>query len=158
MTPLAKTLALVLLVAVCLGAAALGGLATAPEIPGWYATLEKPAWNPPSWVFGPVWTTLYLLMAIAAWLVWTRSGLADARGALTLFAIQLALNVAWSFIFFGARRPGWALLELVVLWCAILATLLAFRRHSEAAGWLLVPYLAWVTFAGVLNATIWRLN
>lgn len=150
--------ALAAFLALCLGAGALGGLATAPHIEGWYATLEKPAWNPPDWVFGPVWTTLFAMMGVAAWLVWRRAGLAGARAAFTLFALQLGLNVGWSYLFFAAQQPGWALVELVGLWLAIAATIAAFARHSRPAAWLLTPYLAWVTFAGVLNATLWHLN
>lgn len=159
-------------IALCFGAAGLGSIATAPQIDGWYRTLAKPEWTPPGYLFGPVWTTLYLMMAIAAWLVWrTRrqeaSTTADpaspvtARSvvpALALFLLQLALNVAWSWIFFGMQSPGWAALELAALWLAIAATIVAFFRHSRLAGWLMTPYLAWVSFAAALNATIWRMN
>lgn len=154
----ARWLGLLGWVALCLGAAGLGAGATTPEIDGWYATIQKPTWNPPDAVFGPVWTTLYLMMAVAAWLVWQRGGLREQRSPLGLFGVQLALNVAWSWIFFGQHQLGWAFLELVVLWLAIAATAVAFFRCSKVAGWLLVPYLAWVSFAGVLNFTIWRLN
>lgn len=123
----------------------------------WYATLRKPAWNPPSWVFGPVWTTLYILMGVAAWLVWDRHRRA-ARAALTLFVVQLVFNAAWSWLFFGLRSPGLAFAEIVVLWALILATTIAFWRLRPTAGALLLPYLAWVTFAAVLNATLWQLN
>ena len=140
------------------GAAAIGTMATTPAIDDWYRRLEMPALTPPSWVFSPVWTLLYVLMAIAAWIVWRRGGLHRARLALSLFLIQLALNAGWSIIFFGMRRPGLALVELAVLWVAILATLIAFSRWSRTAAWLLAPYLAWVTFAGYLNWGIWRLN
>ncbi len=149
---------LALWIALCLGAAALGAAATAPQIPGWYATLAKPAWNPPAWVFGPVWTTLYLMMACAAWLVWRSGGFRGAPGALGLFLLQLALNAGWSWVFFGMQQPGWAVAVIVLLWCAIVATMAAFFRRSLAAGWLMAPYLAWVSFAAVLNAAIWRLN
>jgi translocator protein len=142
----------------CFAAAALGSVATTAAIPEWYATLDKPAFTPPSWVFGPAWTTLYILMAVAAWRVWTRDGFAGATTALTLFFIQLALNAAWSMIFFGLRAPGWALAEIIVLWVAIVATTIHFFRHSSVAGWLMVPYILWVSFATVLNAAIWRLN
>jgi translocator protein len=121
-------------------------------------SLEKPAFNPPSWVFGPVWTVLYAMMAVAAWLVWREAGFGGATAALSLFFVQLALNLAWSGIFFGLRQPGWALVEIAVLWAAILATMILFFRHSTLAGWLLVPYLLWVSFASVLNAALWRLN
>jgi tryptophan-rich sensory protein len=120
--------------------------------------LLKPAWNPPAWVFGPVWTVLYLMMAVAAWLVWRRRGFAGAPWALGLFVLQLALNTLWSAIFFGLRRPGVAAIEILLLWLAILATLIAFAPVSRLAAILLAPYLAWVTFAAVLNFTIWRMN
>lgn len=153
-----QALGLLLWVALCLAAGGLGGLVTTPAIPTWYAQLEKPAWTPPGWLFGPAWTTLYLLMAVAAWLVWRRGGFAGQRRPLTLFLVQLALNAAWSFLFFGLRNPGLGLAEIVVLWAMIVATLLAFRRVSTAAALLLVPYLLWVTFATALNFEIWRLN
>lgn len=121
----------------------------------WYQTLEKPAWNPPPWIFGPVWTALYLMMAIAAWLVWKCQGW---KLALSLYIIQLLLNAAWSPIFFGAHQLGLAFAEILFLWAAILATLLSFHRISKPAAWLLAPYLAWVSFAAFLNFTLWRLN
>ncbi|NLF72596.1 MAG: tryptophan-rich sensory protein [Candidatus Anammoximicrobium sp.] len=158
MTAAVRGIGLVVLIAVCLGAGGLGAIATTPEIDGWYRTLAKPAWNPPGSVFGPVWTTLYVLMAIAAWLVWKPAGFRAAARPLTLFGVQLALNVSWSWIFFGLHQPGWAFAEIVMLWLAIVATTSAFFRCSKLAGWLLVPYGAWVSFAVVLNFTIWRLN
>lgn len=121
----------------------------------WYASLAKPEWNPPSWIFGPVWTVLYLTMAMAAWLVWKRDGW---RQPMRLYFIQLILNAAWSPIFFGAQKPNWALVEIVALWIAVLLTLWSFFRISKTAGWLLAPYLAWVSFATLLNFTLWRLN
>lgn len=128
-------------------------------MPGeWYARLAKPSWTPPSWLFGPVWTLLYVLMAVAAWLVWKDRGFAGARVALVLYSVQLAFNAAWSWLFFGLQRPGLAFAEILVLWIAILATLIAFWRHRALAGALLVPYLAWVSFATALNLAIWRLN
>ena len=149
---------LILFLVVCLGAGGLGAWATTPEIDGWYRTIAKPAWNPPDKIFGPVWTSLYLMMAIAGWLVWKRDGFRNAAVPLTLFGVQLLLNVGWSWIFFGNRQPGWAMIEIVVLWALILATLLSFWRVQRAAGLLLVPYLLWVSFASVLNFSIWRLN
>jgi tryptophan-rich sensory protein len=128
-------------------------------MPGaWYAGLAKPSWNPPSWVFAPVWSTLYLLMGIAAWLVWRRAGFEGAPTALGLFVLQLVLNSLWSYLFFGLHRPGFAFIEIVVLWAAIVATLIAFWRISPPAGALLLPYLAWVSFASALNLQLWRLN
>lgn len=153
-----RWIGLVVFIALCLGAGGLGAIATTPEIDGWYASIEKPQWNPPSYVFGPVWTTLFVMMAVAGWLVWRPNGFKAATLPLTFFAIQLALNVAWSWIFFGMHQPGWAFVEIVILWLAILATTVAFFRFSKIAGLLMVPYLAWVSFASVLNFTIWRLN
>ncbi|BAU49483.1 tryptophan-rich sensory protein [Sulfurifustis variabilis] len=136
-------------------AAAIGGLAR----PGaWYAALEKPAWTPPDAVFPPVWTTLYLLMGVAAGLVWLRRHAAGAYPALALFALQLALNALWSWLFFGWHLVGWALIEIAVLLVAILAMLRAFLPVSRVAGWLLAPYAAWVAYATTLNAAIWWLN
>lgn len=145
-------------VVLSLAAGAIGGLATYPAIPTWYAGLAKPAWTPPSGLFGPVWTTLYVLMGIAAWLVWRRGGWAAHRRALTLFLVQLVLNALWSLLFFGLRSPGLALIEIVVLWGAILLALVNFRPTSGWAAALLSPYLAWVTFAVALNFAVWRLN
>ena len=150
-----QILALVGWLLLCFGAAALGGLFMPGE---WYASLRKPAWNPPSWVFGPVWTALYTMMAVAAWLVWRHGGFAARRRPLILFLVQLALNAAWTPLFFGLQQPGWAFAEIVLLWLAIAATLAAFRPVSPAAAWLLAPYLAWVSFAALLNFSLWRLN
>lgn len=149
---------LVVMLVVCLGAGAVGALVTTPEIDGWYRSIQKPSWNPPDAVFGPVWTTLFVMMAIAGWLVWRPRGIRAAVVPLGLFAIQLGLNIAWSWIFFGLHQPGWACGEMVVLWGAIGATMVAFFRRSQLAGWLLAPYLVWVSFAMALNFAIWRLN
>ncbi len=137
----------------------LSGLATVRGVREWYPDLAKPSFNPPSWVFAPVWTALYLAMGVAAWLVW-RKGLESpgVRVALVAFLVQLALNGLWSLLFFGVRSPGLAFAEIVVLWAAIGLTTVLFFRQSTAAGWLLMPYWAWVTFAAVLNLSIWRLN
>lgn len=126
---------------------------------GWYAGLAKPSWRPPDWAFGPVWTLLYLLMGIASFLVW-RQGLDRnlVRWALVLYLVQLALNFGWSWLFFGLRSPFAGLVDIVLLVAAVGATLWAFARVSSAAGWLLVPYLAWVLFALALNASIWSMN
>lgn len=124
----------------------------------WYAALHKPSWNPPPWVFGPAWTFLYITMAVAAWLVWREGGWKAQRRALGLFIVQWFLNALWTPLFFGAHLPGVAFGEIVLLWLAIAATLVAFWRVKKAAGLLLVPYLAWVSFAAALNFTIWRLN
>jgi translocator protein len=142
----------------CLAVGGLGGRWTAPEIPGWYRALAKPSFNPPSWVFGPVWTMLYILMAIAAWLVSESPDSPSRSLALALFMFQLALNLAWSWIFFRKHAIGSAALEVILLWCAIGATTLVLCRVSMTAARLMVPYWAWVTFASILNVAIWRLN
>lgn len=128
-------------------------------MPGeWYATLKKPSWNPPGWIFGPVWSALYTMMAVAAWLVWQRGGFVAQRRPLALFLAQLGLNALWTPLFFGLHRPGLAFAEILLLWVAIAATLAAFRRVNQATVWLLAPYLLWVSFAAVLNFELWRLN
>ena len=132
----------------------LGGLATSAAIPDWYATLAKPSWTPPNWVFGPAWTTLYVLMAVAAWLVWRRRRLVEVRGALLAWWVQLALNLLWTMLFFGLRQPLWGLIEIVALWVAIAITIALFHRVRPLAALLLVPYIAWVSFAISLNAGI----
>jgi len=157
-SPLRQVAVLITLLALCLGVGALGAFATAQSVGTWYQTLAKPSFNPPDRVFAPVWTALYVLMAVAAWLAWRRAGFARARPAFMLFALQLALNLAWSFLFFGARWIGGALVEVVLLWFAIAATIAAFRHCSQWAGILMMPYIAWVSFAAVLNFAIWRLN
>ncbi len=131
---------------------------TIQAIPGWYAALAKPSFNPPNRVFGPVWTLLYTLMAIAAWLVWRLPASTARSRALAAFWVQLTLNFAWSFLFFGEHRIAMAFAEIVLLWLAIFATTLLFFRVARAAAWLFVPYLAWVSFASVLNFSLWRLN
>jgi tryptophan-rich sensory protein len=145
-------------VAICFGAAGAGSHFTAPSIPEWYARLSKPAWTPANWVFGPVWSLLYLLMGVSAWLVWRRAGIVASGLPLGLFLAQLVLNVAWSGIFFGLHRPGLAFAEIIVLWLAILATLASFWRVTPLGGVLLLPYLLWVSFAAGLNFAIWRMN
>lgn len=139
------------------------GFITAGSVETWYATIEKPAFNPPDWIFGPTWTVLYLLMGLAAYLAFRhqRAGGADPsaiRAAKIAFFVQLALNGLWSIIFFGLHQPGFALLEILILWVAIGATVRAFTRLSKPAAGLLLPYWAWVSFATVLNASIWWLN
>jgi benzodiazapine receptor len=137
----------------------ISGLVTVDAITGWYATLTKPSFNPPNWVFGPAWTVLYILMGIAAGLVWSSNAdpLAKRR-ALGVYAIQLALNFCWSIIFFGLKAPVFALMEIVLLWLAIMWCIRMFRSIDQRAAWLFVPYLAWVSFAAVLNAAIVVLN
>jgi tryptophan-rich sensory protein len=146
-------------VAVPLSVGGLSGVATARGVQEWYPTLAKPPFNPPPWVFGPVWTLLYLMMGVAAFLVWQRGWNDEAvRAALALFLVQLALNGLWSVLFFGMRAPGWAFAEIIVLWLSIAATVILFWRIVAAAGMMLLPYAAWVGFAAVLNGSIWLLN
>lgn len=152
-----SALALLGWLALCFAVAAIGGLAAA-NASAFYATLTQPAWAPPGWLFGPVWTVLYAMMAVAAWLVWRERGRVPVRGALTLFVVQLAVNGLWSWLFFAWRQGGIALAEVLLLWVLISATVIAFRRVRPLAAALLLPYLAWVTFASVLNAVMWRLN
>jgi len=149
--------ALALFLLACFGVSAIGGAVTAPEIDGWYRTLPKPGFTPPDGVFAPVWTALYAAMAVAAWRVWRRTGLAGARGPFLLFAVQLALNLGWSLLFFGLHAVGAALLEMPVLLAAVIATGVAFHRIDRIAGLLMVPYAAWVAYALALNAGIWWL-
>lgn len=151
-------LALVLLVGLCLGVGGLGGAVTAESVTTWYTTLTKPSFNPPNWIFGPVWTALYVLMGVAAWRVWRAADRDTARGPLAVFALQLAVNLGWSVAFFGLRNPGLAVVVILLLDLLVLATALMFRRIDRLAAWLLVPYLAWISFATLLNVTIWRLN
>lgn len=149
-------LALAVALGASFGAAALGSSATVRGLREWYPSLRKPRWNPPNAVFGPVWTVLYLAMAVAAWLAW-RTG-AGVTLALSLFAAQLALNVAWSVVFFGLRQVRAGFVVIVCLWLAIAVTLVVFASIDPVAGALFVPYLAWVTFASFLNGAIARLN
>lgn len=155
-----SVVALVVFFAVCFLAAGIGSLFTTPQTApgGWYDTLSKPFFTPPDRLFGPVWTALYAAMAVAGWLVWRRRNETNVRPALALFGIQLFLNMMWSVVFFGLQSPGLGLFEILVLWAAILLTIFALAMVSRVAGWLLVPYLAWVTFAAALNAGIWLLN
>ena len=138
--------------------AGVSGSWTASEVPGWYRTLVRPSIAPPNWVFGPVWTLLYAMMAVAAWQVWESPSSPLRTLGLALFLVQLILNFAWSLIFFRQHAIGAALVEVVALWAAIGATTLVFGKVSPAAAWLMAPYWAWVTFAAVLNAAFWRLN
>jgi tryptophan-rich sensory protein len=147
-------------------AGGLGALATASSVNTWYRRLRKPSWTPPSWVFGPAWTTLYLLMGAASWIVWRKrqtefpisQTAQQTDPALKLYAGQLALNTIWSLLFFGLRRLDLALVELGVLWTSVLMTIAQFAKIDRTAALLLVPYQAWITFAGALNAAVWWLN
>lgn len=152
----ALVLKLVVAIGVCLLAGVLGSVFTSSGVGTWYPTLNKPSFTPPGWLFGPVWTVLYILMGVAVALVWHKSIGIDA--ALAVFVVQLVLNVLWSLFFFGLRLPALALVDIVLLWGAIVATLVLFWRMQPAAGLLLVPYLLWVSFATVLNAAIVWLN
>ena len=140
----------------CLGVGIVGGVATAGAVVDWFPTLKKPFFNPPSWVFAPVWTLLYIMMAVAAWRVWLAG--AQSKPALNLFFIQLVLNFLWPLLFFGLHMPGLALVDITIMWIMIALTIRAFFGIARPAGWLLVPYLAWVSFATLLNASIWWLN
>jgi translocator protein len=152
---LGSVVALLVFLGICFAAAAIGTVPTLESLRTWYPTLRKPAWTPPNWLFGPVWTVLYLLMAFAGWLAWRDSGVSVW---IAIFLVQLALNAAWTLIFFGRRRLGLAAVEIASLWLAVLATTVGFWTVNRYAGLLLVPYLLWVTFAGFLNIAIWRLN
>jgi benzodiazapine receptor len=152
-------LKLVLSLILCQAAGFLGSLATRPSITTWYKTLAKPTFNPPNTIFGPVWITLYLMMGVALFLVWKRgAAAAGVKSALVLFFVQLALNTLWSVLFFGLHQPMLAFFEILILWLFILLTLVAFWRITLPAGLLLLPYLLWVSFASVLNFSLWRLN
>ena len=152
-------LKLVISIIICLGAGFIGSFFTTPAIPTWYAILKRPPFAPPNWLFAPVWTTLFVLMGISAFLVWRR-GLNDpqVKIALGIFIVQLILNALWSVMFFGLRSPLAGLIDIAILWIAILLTILNFFKISTAAGLLLIPYILWVSFAAVLNFSIWRLN
>ena len=149
-------------IAVLIGFVAACFLAAATSIlfkPGaWYAQLKKPSWRPPNWLLAPVWTVLYLMIAFAAWLVWHTAGFFGAGLALSLYAVQLLLNAAWTPVFFGLHRLDLGFAVIVLLWLSIAATIAAFAHISAAAAWLMVPYLAWVSFASLLNFAVWQLN
>lgn len=139
-------------------ASALGSAATIPNIPTWYAGLQKPSFTPPNWIFGPVWTTLYAVMGYAFFRILRTQEGAERRRASIWFLIQLALNTSWSFAFFGAQNPGLGVVVVIALWLAIAATMASFRRVDRIAAWLLAPYLAWVSYATLLTIAVWRLN
>jgi len=149
----------VVAVLICQGAGLIGSVATFPSIPTWYASLEKPFFNPPNWLFGPVWTTLYALMGISAFLVW-RKGIRDrqVKVALGIFVAQLILNSLWSIVFFGLHSLLGGLIVILPLWVAILLSIVTFYRISKTAGVLLIPYILWVSFATLLNFSLWQLN
>lgn len=152
-------LSLIVFLSVTLLAGFVGSQLTASSNDTWYREIDKPPFNPPSWLFGPVWTTLYVAMAVAAWLVWRRgSEKTQVKTATTLFGIQLGLNVLWSGLFFAARSPLAGLVEIFILWAAIFAWMRASAKVDGRTRWLILPYLAWTSFAVVLNASIWWLN
>jgi len=156
---MSNTLKLIIAIIIPVAVGAVSGFFTSSEIPGWYQTINKPTWNPPSWLFGPVWTTLYVMMGIALFLVWKSDASQSVKKtAIILFAAQLVLNFFWSFIFFNQHQIGWAVVEIITMWIFILLTIFAFAPISKIAAWLLVPYISWVSFATILNYTIWKLN
>lgn len=157
MTPKRQLLGLAGWLALVFTAAAIGAIASV-HARDFYAALAQPTWAPPAYVFGPVWSLLYLLMGLSAWLVWREPTARTRRGALALFIAQLAANALWSWLFFAWHQGRWAFLEIVVLWCLIVATLVAFWRIRPLAGALLLPYIAWVSFAMALAYHVWRLN
>jgi benzodiazapine receptor len=156
---MSKALKLIISILVCQGAGVIGSVFTSPAIPTWYASLEKPSFNPPNWIFAPVWTLLFLLMGISLYLIWER-GLENkkVRTAIFIFSVQLALNIVWSVIFFGLQAPLYAFVEIIILWLAILITIISFYKISKLAAFLLLPYILWVSFASILNFSIMILN
>ena len=149
---------LIFFLLLCLAVASLGGAITATSVDTWYPTLDKPVFNPPDWVFAPVWTTLYILMAVAGWRVWRTPRTPARRNALLLFAVQLVLNLMWSLIFFGLQQVGMALVEIAILLLAIAVNTVVFWHLDRPAGALFVPYVLWVAYAAVLNLSLWVLN
>lgn len=154
----ANVIGLLAALVLCYGAAALGGLFGAAGAEGWYAGLAKPSWTPPPWLFGPVWTILYAMMAVAVWLVWLQRRRQRVARPIVVFAVQLAFNAAWTPLFFGLHRPDLAFVDIVLLWLVLAVTVRLFLKHTVAAALLLIPYLLWVSFAAALNFAIWRLN
>lgn len=154
-----NTTKLIISIAIPLAIGLIGGGFTASQIPVWFAHLNKPSWNPPSWLFAPVWTTLYIMMGIALYLVWKSDAAKSIKkSAIIFFEIQLILNFCWSFIFFNQHQIGWAMIDISFLWLFIVATIFSFRKISLTAAWLMVPYILWVSFASFLNYSIWQLN
>ncbi|NMH27147.1 TspO/MBR family protein [Flavobacterium silvaticum] len=155
-----KYIKILIMLATCLGVGYISSVATQTSVHTWFPTLIKPSFNPPNYLFMPVWTTLYVFMGVAAGLVWARIDFQreDVKKALLYFFIQLALNAGWSLLFFGLKNPFLALVEIVLLWLMIYETFYKFVRISKYAGWLFVPYILWVSFALILNASLWYLN
>ena len=153
------TYKLIIAILIPLAIGSLAGFFTASSVNGWYTTLVKPSFNPPNWLFAPVWTTLYIMMGIAFFIIWkSNANEVVKRTAITLYIIQLILNFCWSIIFFYAQQPGWALVDILLMWIFILLTIRWFAKISAVSAWLLVPYLCWVSFATILNYAIWKLN
>ena len=149
---------LVAFIILCLAVSSAGGAITATSVDTWYQTLEKPSFNPPDWVFAPVWTALYILMGLAAWRIWRFRSIANTVKALSIFGVQLGLNLSWSILFFGLQRIDLALIEIFILLAIIVLNAILFWRIDRLAGLIFVPYVLWVTFATILNASIWLLN
>lgn len=158
-TSVYEVLRLTISIVICQIVGLVGSFFTAPAIQTWYVTLSKPAFTPPNWLFAPVWTTLFLLMGISLFLVWRKPvSMPKVRTALVIFAVQLALNVLWSILFFGLRSPLAGFIEILILWAVVLLTIVNFYELSSTAGMLLIPYILWVSFAAFLNFSLWRLN
>jgi len=151
-------LSLMVFIVLCFSAAGLGSIFTNNSLKAWYPTIKKPSWNPPNKIFGPVWSVLYLMMAVAGWMVWERLPQKGFSVPMAFFFVQLVLNTLWSVIFFGFQRPGWAFVEVALLWGFIALTMISFWSVYWVAGVLFLPYFLWVSFASVLNYAIWRLN
>jgi len=155
---MSSILKLIISIALCFFVAFLGSWTTFQSVQTWYMTINKPSFNPPSWLFGPVWSVLYTLMAIAFWLVWKNRDLPSKSFAMQLFLIQLVLNLLWSFLFFYFKLPFWAFLEIILMWTTILFTIIYFYKINPWAAYIMIPYLLWVGFATILNGSIWILN
>ncbi len=156
MKPIAK---LIIALAIPVAIGAIAGSFTATSVNGWFTSLIKPDFNPPNWLFAPVWTTLYIMMGFSSFMVWNSKKKGKQKNkALGIYMIQLLFNFLWSFIFFYAQEPGWALVDIILMWMLILITILQFGKISSTAAWLLVPYICWVSFAAILNFAIWKLN
>ena len=150
---------LIISIAIPLAIGAIASLFTSASVNGWYTTIYKPSFNPPNWIFAPVWTGLYIMMGIAFYLIWKSHPDENVKNrAIDLYLLQLAFNFLWSFIFFYLHQPGWALVDIIALWIAILLTIVSFGKISVTAAWLLLPYICWVSFAAILNFFIWKMN
>jgi len=154
-----KAFKFIVSILICQIAGGIGSLFTSPAISTWYAALQKPSFNPPNWLFAPVWTILFLLMGISLYLIWIRGFKnKETKIALFIFAVQLILNTLWSILFFGLKFPLYAFIEIIILWLAISLTIISFYKISKTAAYLLLPYILWVSFASYLNYSIWMLN